>query len=154
MTIISDIYDALITELDSVLTGYTRLVDPYAVEENSELIRDKAYGIAIADVANPERFLACDQMTILQSFDIILINKLFARNNDRAQHDTAFKSISEDFITVAKSMCNNIQIGGSYQTKFVTHGGIEFLEPAGDSTRSRYISLIITVTSEFRESTV
>lgn len=153
MSKVSDIYDAMIVAIDAELTSYDRLVDPYQADENSELISDKAYGISFGPVANTERFLSCNQMTLLQDFEIILVNKILARDNDRSQHDAAYKSLMEDFITLAKTVCNNIQVGGSYQTKFVTHGGIEFLEPAGDSPTSRYLSLNVSITSEFREST-
>ena len=79
-TKIEDIKEAINTKLASVLTGYSRLPNPYGITESAMLRMTKAYAVATGLGVNTERFVDCHS-TWERNFTIFIINKDTSTSN-------------------------------------------------------------------------
>jgi len=58
-TKIADIYDSIVTKLETILPNFQRVPNPYALDENTAILLRKAFGLAIGPGTNTERYVGC-----------------------------------------------------------------------------------------------
>lgn len=148
MSTVSDIYDALVTKVSGIATGYARLPDPYNITENSALIAKKAYGVAIGPGTNTERYVGCFA-TWQREFTIGLITQVVNTENDvtgRASVEVDLWEIQHELL---RSFDADSALGGLVIKATVTSDtGIEYIE----GQLSKFLALEIGLSVEYQES--
>lgn len=128
MTQISTIYDAIDTLIQTQLTTYTRIPNPYDPPENASLLLRRGYGIGVADGANTERQVGCS-LSIARIFQILLINQITTTDHNMSARETIEKNLMEDQYKIVKAFEQNPSLSAStMKVKYISDTGLEFLE--------------------------
>lgn len=104
MSQISTVFGAIHTRLETLLPDHTRIGDPYDLEANNELFLRQGYGVSIGPGAfENEGILAegCKTATS-RTFDIHVMRKFYALENDGPLKDTTALQIMEDLAIIVK----------------------------------------------------
>lgn len=150
MSEISTLYDAWISKIETSLSSYTRIPDPYDPEANSTLLLTKGYGLGMGPATNVERF-AAPKMSIRREFFVVLTNRITATESDSSGRGSLEKSLMEDHYTLVKAIEGEPTLNGAAQvSRYVSDGGIEFLS----GQRAKHFLLEIVFESEYFESTL
>lgn len=127
MSDISTIYDGLHTLVSGELTGYFRLPNPYAIEENPEFFLKKGYGIGIGGAEAGNATHTC-KFQIIRGFSIVLISLASATESDAEQRGSLEKNLMEDGFKVIKALeIDETITTGDNNAIWLTDTGIEFL---------------------------
>jgi hypothetical protein len=146
-TKVTSVYDALVTLIGTTLSTYTKIINPYIPEDNSELFLVKGYGVGFGNGENTERQLSC-KLSVLRTFKVILVNQVVLTDHDELGHASLEKTILEDSIKILSALETNTTLNGNaIKSIYRTDSGIEFLE--GD--RSKYLLLEIDIECEYFE---
>jgi len=145
MTVVSDIFDALDSLLDSTLSDYQEFPNPYALESNADRILKKGYGFAYGPGTNSNRLVGCKH-TFVQEFIVVLTNEINTTDHNLSAFKNIQKAIMEDVNSVFLAIENDEDINGTaVKAIYTSHGGLEI--PEGD--RDRYLSVEMSVEVEF-----
>lgn len=148
MSKVSTIYDALQTLVESNLTTYTKIPDPYKLEDNTELFLVKGFGIGMGNGENTER-LVCGYISIRRSFTIALVNKVTTTENNLSSIATSEKNIMEDCYTLIKALEADTDLQGNcVKSTYLSDSGIEFI----DSDLGKYLLLQMEVDIEYLDA--
>lgn len=127
MSTISTAYDALKVRLQAVLPNHAQLTNPYAADQNSELILRKAYGVKISTVENTNRMVSC-QLSLRRTMEVVITRKYFASEMNRAAKESVEKELLEDAFLVVKDIEKDADLGNNVANiVFVSDNGIEFV---------------------------
>lgn len=128
MSGISTAHSTIVTRLGSVLTGYTRIPNPYQVEFNPEPLLKKGYGVKVGPAINTNLQIA--DLTLGRDFTVVLSRKVDAHEHDAAARGTAEKSLMEDLLLVIKDLVTNSGLNGDSvvtSTNYQGDSGISFV---------------------------
>ena len=146
MTSISNIRAALETMIDGVVTGYTKIANPYELEKISNVILRKGYGIAFGPGANTNRELC--QMSVDREFSVVLTREVAATEHDADGRETVEKAIFEDQHLIIKAIEADASVGGTASRgRYISDGGIEYV----GIENSRYYALVSNFAIEYFE---
>ena len=148
MSAITNIYNVLETMIETALPTYSKIPNPYVVEDNPELLMETGYGLAIGPGNNTERLVGCKK-TYEREFVIVLINEVTTTDTNLDQREALEKSIVEDHYKVFSAIEVDPDLGG-YAVKGVllNDSGIQYL----DTGIQKYILIEISVTAEYFEN--
>lgn len=137
MSIISTAYDAFIARIETVLDtanqGYTRIPNPYNVEDNTELKLRKGYGLALLNAENTNRQVNC-KFSVNRTMEVILTREYTGDEELAVPKSTLEKLLLEDQYKIINNFEQDLTINGSTMyTRWVTDSGIEFV--AGQTGR-------------------
>ena len=104
MSKVSTIYDTMITRLAAIFPTKKRIPNPYNIGSNPQQYLDDGYGLALG-TASQVNGQWCD-MTIEQTFNIVLARKLFKNDTDPVMFDNFVKALREDVVTLQKDFYN------------------------------------------------
>lgn len=146
-TKITTIYNNLISRIESTLTTYTRIPNPYAPEENPELFLRKGYGIGIGSAENSRR-LICGYFSINRNFSILLINQILTTDSNSSSRGDFERLLMEDHYSLINALEVDNNLGGAaVKTNFTADSGIQFV--AGEM--GKYILCELTFEVEYLE---
>lgn len=124
----TDVFDAMILRLESVLPTHSRLRNPYEIEENNTLFLKKGFGLAIGQGNGPNTALS-KQIEIERIFQVVLTRKAYAKESDSTGKASAEKSLLEDLFLVIQEFETNTTINSTASmAQYESDGGIEFVE--------------------------
>lgn len=103
MSTISDAYDYLVTKVSGVLTDHTRIRNAYELEDNSDKVVDKGWGINVQPGYNPQLTVSCEG-SYIRTFEIVITRRVNAKTQDGAAVGTVEKLLLEDHYTVFKEL--------------------------------------------------
>lgn len=144
MSTISSMHDALITRLETVLSGHLRLTNPYDLEQNPERFLNQGYGLAFGAGENTKQIIDC-MLSMRMDINISITRQFVGQETDAAGKATVEKNLFEDQLLVIKDFCNNISIG---TIDFNGHNGIEFIV----AEKSNFLALRSTFSIIYFES--
>lgn len=146
MSKIEDIYDAIVTQIESELSGYTRIPNPYDVQNNTFLHLRKGFGIEIGPGSNTERYVGC-LSTWERTYTIILVKQVVTTQNNTAVRVMIEKEILDDHELLFKAFETNNSLGGiAMKTVVQSDGGISFL----DIDNQKFLSMSIFLNVEYQ----
>lgn len=93
MSKISNVYDALITETETLFTGKSRLHNPYELIENPEIVRKNAWGLRVETAQNPEQEFC--QISIERTFTMVLVRQFVTLASKEDGFDSVTKELLE-----------------------------------------------------------
>lgn len=148
MSKIQDIYDALITVISGQLPDYTRLPNPYAIEENTFLHLRAGFGVSIGPGTDTERYLGC-LVTWQRDFTVTLVRQVFTTQNNTALRVDLEKDILDDHDNLMKAVYNNSTLSGkAIKTTAIADSGLSFI----DGERLKFLAMEITVQVEYEDN--
>lgn len=140
MTMISDIYDAVLSVVETTLPNYDLLANPYIPEENANNLFDKAFGIAFGPGINENR-IVCPKVSLNRTLEIILINKVTSSESNTNFLGQQQKDIFEDLFAIIKAVCNDGTINEiTSKFDYSSDAGLEFI----DAVSGKYYLLSAT----------
>lgn len=147
MTKIATIYDAIADIVETSLPGYTRLPNPYEVDENIYLYLQKGYGIAIGPGFDTERYVGC-LVSWERTFSIMIIHQLTTTQNNISTRETIEKSILDDHDVLRKAFYLNSHLNqNAIKSTIISDSGISFI--VADSLK--FIGLEMVLSVEYQE---
>ena len=136
MSILSDIYDEIVSVLETNYPDHNKLTNPYSIEENNEQALRQGYGLAVGPSQNTQRFTGC-KMSIAREFRVIFTRQVYALEQDIDAKQEADKQLMEDQRLLIKEIEKDPQldVGSNGLTKFVftEDTGIEYVHPEKQS---------------------
>lgn len=152
MSLISTAFDALVlrveTVLDTVAQGYSRIPNPYNVEDNAEIKLVKGYGVAMLAGENTNRQVNC-KFSVKRTMEIVLTRLYTEQDENAVTRSSLEKFLFEDQYKLINNFEQDFSINGqSMLTKWETDGGIEFLT----GTSGRFLVLKTQFSLEYLET--
>jgi hypothetical protein len=149
-TKIEEIYDAICDILETSLSDYKRITNPYELTENSFLLLGKGYGIAIGPGTDTERYVGC-LITERRSFAISIIRRMETTQNNLDKRVMIEKDILIDHDVLRKAFYNDSTLGSKAIKSTITDdSGINFI----DSDRLKFLAIELNLEVEYQESPV
>lgn len=146
-TKIADIYDSIITKLETALPAFQRVPNPYALDENTAILLRKAYGLAIGAGTNTERYVGCIA-TWERDYTIGLVTQVVNTENDTLGRAMVEKDIVDAHREILLSFETDSTIDGQCIKAVITDdSGINYIQGA----ESKYLALEITLRVEYQE---
>lgn len=150
MTVVGDIYDAVISAIAAELPTFARIPNPYAIDENTALILKKAYGLAIGAGSNTQRYVGC-LATWERLFTISLITQVVNTENNASgranvekdiddARDTLFKAFESTYATLSGTVIKAVVLDDT---------GIQYI----DGQQAKFLAIEISLGVEYQEST-
>jgi len=154
MSLISDGFDALVlrieTVLDTATNGYTRLPNPYNVQDNTELKLRKGYGVALQSAENTQRNVNC-KFSVSRTMEVVLTRLYTGYEENAVERASTEKLLLEDQYKIINDLEQDVTINGqTMYTRWVTDGGIEYV--AGET--GRFLMLRTQFSLEYLETFV
>lgn len=137
MSIISTAIDALVSRIETVLdastNGYTRIPNPYLVEDNTELKLKKGYGVAFLNGTNTQRQVNC-KFSVSRTMEVVLTRLYTGSEENAVTRASLEKLLFEDQYKIINDLEQDLTINGATMyTRWETDSGIEFV--AGETGR-------------------
>lgn len=146
---IEDIYDAIVTEIETQLTTYRRMPNPYFVEENTYLQLQKGYGVRIDSGRDTERYVGC-LVTWERLFTIILVNQITTTQNNIGARELIEKGILVDHDTLIRAFyANNTLTGQGIKAWISDDSGI--IPVSIGSNQAKFFQMELSLNVEYQE---
>lgn len=147
MTKIADIYDNIITLVETTVPTFKRIPNPYGLDENAAIILRKAYGLAIGAGNNTGRYIGC-YTTWEREFTLGLITQVVNTENDATGRALVEIDLLDAHRALLLAFENDGNLSGQAILCEVTDdGGIEYLP--GES--GKFLALQIGLRVEYQE---
>ena len=148
MSKIEEVRDAIITQIETVLTpGWRRLPNAYVVDQNTYLQLQKGYAVRTDSGLNTERTLTplCG-VTWERIFSIILVRQMLATQNNVDDRDAVDQALLDDIEALHKAFELNHTLGGIViSCTVVSDTGLNFI----DAERLKFLSTEISLRVEY-----
>jgi hypothetical protein len=146
-TKIADIYDSIVTKLETILPNFQRVPNPYALDENTAILLRKAFGLAIGPGTNTERYVGCIA-TWERDYTIGLVTQVVNTENDTLGRAMVEKDIIDAHREILLAFETDSTLSGQCIKAVITDdGGINYIQGA----ESKYLALEITLRVEYQE---
>lgn len=145
MSVISEIYDDLVVLVESVLTDYRRLSNPYELTENQFLSLSSGYAIAVGAGVDTERLVGC-KTSWERSFTISLVKKVTTTENNTLVREGFDKELLTDHEKLVKLFYNNTHINDYIvKSSIIDDSGISFI----DGDRLQFLAIELNLVIEY-----
>ncbi|NBU34065.1 hypothetical protein EB118_06770 [bacterium] len=146
-TKIADIYDTIVTKLETILPGFQRVPNPYALDENTAILLRKAFGLAIGPGTNTERYVGCIA-TWERDYTIGLVTQVVNTENDTLGRAMVEKDIIDAHREILLAFETDSTLDGQCIKAVITDdSGINYIQ----GVESKYLALEITLRVEYQE---
>lgn len=146
-TPVADIYDAIITKLETVLPAFKRVPNPYSLDENTAILLRKAFGLAIGAGTNTERYVGCIA-TWSRDYTIGLVTQVVNTENDTTGRAMVEKDLVDAQREIFLAFETDSTIAGSCIKAIISDdSGINYIQGA----ESKYLALELTLSVEYQE---
>jgi hypothetical protein len=147
---ISDIYDAVVTLVSTKLPAYSRIPNPYALDENTAVLLKRSFGLAIGPGSNTERYVGC-LVTWERVYTISLITQVVNTENDTTGRASIEKGLIEDHRAILLGFESDSTLGGICIKAVVTDdGGISYI----DGQQAKFLAVEISLAVEYQEPAI
>lgn len=126
MSTITTATDNMVARILTVLTTHRRLPNPYRLEENSEQILKKGFGITLLSAVNTEREMGCSRWFLQRDVGIIVTREALVRELDFDGKFDVEQAILEDAYALQNSFesYRNLNLTAVVDFKFTGDGGL------------------------------
>lgn len=145
-TAITSVYDDMLTRLATLLpslSGWSRLPNAYAVQDNPLTFLQQGYGLAVAETTNTKQLLS-KTMSQSRLFRVVLSRQVYATDLDVSGFDSAAKQLLEDARTIMGDFEQTTTLNnGQWSAEFVQDSGIQFVN--AEKENFIYIEVLFSV---------
>lgn len=146
MSQVSTAFDNFVSRVDAALTsgnGWIKLPNPYAIQNNPDVMLKQGYAIGIGAGTNTKRTLG-DQVSIRRSFFVHISRAMDALDFDVAGRQSTEKTLLEDLkLVVADVEKHQTLNAGQIFCAFDGDDGIESIEGESSEFRALKANFII-----------
>lgn len=147
-TKIETIYDAIVDKIEGQLTSAKRLPNPYVMDENSFLMMDEGFGVAIGPSEDTNRSVGCI-ITCRREFIVRLVRKVTTTQNNITSRETIEKDILVDHDLLRKAFYLDTSLGGEAMISTIQgDSGINFI----DGERLKFLAIDLFLLVEYQEN--
>jgi hypothetical protein len=147
MTKIADIYNAIVVKIETALPTFTRLPNPYALDENTALLMRNSYGIAIGGGTNTEKYVSC-LTSWRRDYTIGLVSQVVNTENDTLGKAIVEKNMIDNHRAIFQAFEIDSTLSGiCTKAVVVSDTGIEYI--AGNL--SKFIAIEINISVDYQE---
>jgi hypothetical protein len=144
---ITALRDALKTLVETTLTGYRQIPNPYETEKTANVILKKGYGLAFGPASNTERLLSC-QLSVEREIVLVLTRQVSSTEHDTDRREDIEQAILEDQFLVIQALEADSSLGGNVsRAAFLSDNGLEYVA----IENSRYFVLQSSFVFEYFE---
>lgn len=140
----------MVTRLTTLFptADYSRLANPYKIEENPETFLRKGWGLGIGSAINSKRQISC-HLSLRRELSVTLTREYFSLEEDPVAKSDTEKLILEDHFSLMKDFEKNPVVNGSsFLTEYVSDSGIQYVY----TEREVFLMLRTTFTTEYMEN--
>ena len=145
MSNVSDIYDGLITIVQTVLPDYTQLPDAYFTSGNNDIDMISGFSLGFGEGSNTKREF-CRSISIERTFNLRLTRLRAVTDEDVSGRSTEEKQIMDDLFLVADELNKTTTVSGHDITiNYETDTGIVLTED------EQHLTINATIVVEYFE---
>lgn len=128
MSRISDIYDTIVSRLETLYPSHTKLTNPHKPEENNQKAMIQGYGLRFGVAENTNRCIG-GKLSIQREVTVIFTRKIYAKEQDLPPKQTTEKTIFEDQYLMIKDAETYPDLEDTDIAKFVftNDSGLEYI---------------------------
>lgn len=132
MSKITTLYDAMVTQAGTTLSGHLRLGNAYKPDENPDLRLKKGWGLTIGPAVNSNRLLT-GHISIQRRMNVVITRQYMAIDDDAANKAVTEKLLCEDMLSLIEALNENRTLGGVVMdTRYISDDGIEYVSTTTD----------------------
>jgi hypothetical protein len=141
---LTQIYDAIVSRIETLFPNHRRLSDPYDLENNPDNLLKQGWGLAAGPGGdNTERYVSCTE-SLSVNMTVPFTRAAFSRELDSSTKAAADKLLLEDMQVLADDVLkNNLNIQGPL-INFVGFDGIDSVR----ADERRYVQIGCNITVE------
>lgn len=126
MSSISTIFDNFTTLCETALSSYTRIPNPYLLEETNQLYLNKGLAIGFGPGVRDDLHLGC-KISYQREFSVVLFNLVTTTDHNTTARVVLEKALLEDFITLREAVANDYTLSQScIKIEYTDDSGIAF----------------------------
>ena len=150
MSAISDIFDAIHTQVSAVLTTHAELQNPYFLERDSQITLAQSYGIRIGPGVNLLGNEGSGAEQRQQDYTLVLTRRKFATKGNITARKSVEKLLFEDQALVLEKIVQEPKLGISVVQRvlYVDHSGVQFLPLDSDRNDIYFLETVLQVDYE------
>lgn len=149
LSTVTEVYDAVAAKVGSLLPGFSRIPNPYAVDENTALLLKKGYGVAVGEGVNTKRYVGCIS-TWRRTFNIGIVHQVINTENDTEGKARVEKTVLEVQDTLLLGFERDPTLGGVVvKAEVESDSGVQYT--AGD--QGKFLALEISLEVEYQSET-
>jgi len=149
MTQITDVYNALVTQLGTTLSGKIRLHNPYNLEENAAIVAKDSWGLRVEN-ATKQDLEFCD-LSLERSFTVVLMRQLVSLASKEDGFDAITLGMLEDQQSVAALLSSPNELGQESKIDFINITDISGIQEM-TSGEKKYLFSEVAFTITISES--
>jgi hypothetical protein len=148
-TKVSQIYDAIVAKIPTVLTSFMQLSNAYEIERNDGLTLNAGFAVAIGDARNAKLDLT-SQLQQQRTFSVMLTRQVAATEHDLTTSGSIAKQLAEDAFELVKALHKDGSINGTptgicTDLQFEGDSGVTLLRVSDEGFGAYFvISLVFT----------
>jgi hypothetical protein len=142
MSTIQTIYDNLISEIESALSSYTRIPNPYEPNENPSLFLRKGFGCGISSGQNSFRQI-CNKVSVSRYFNVVLTNEVMTTTMNSAARGEFERGLMNDQYVLINALDDSNLSGTAIKVQYTSDNGIEYVK--GDTEKYIFIETIFEI---------
>ena len=127
MSLVSTYYDLLVTRISTIFpsgSGWTRISNPYDIEQNKEPFLRQGWGLAIGGAQNQQ--LSVCQMTVVREFRVTIARELMKLDEDVEAIANVEKQLLEDLRSIVNDFEGNQMLAsGAGNLTYLSDNGIQ-----------------------------
>lgn len=148
MSKVSDVYQAYLTKIGTLLPSHSRLSNPYKPDENPSILIKQGYGLQLGPGTNTNRNMGCS-LSVRREFTVVITRLYLAREDDGAAKAVTEKQLLEDAVLIQLDVERDPTINSTATSSFyISDGGIEYVSNDTD----RFLKTEIKFESEYFEN--
>jgi len=148
MSIVTDIYDELVTLIETELPTAKKLPNPYAILSNPAIYLRYGYGLTIDAGTNTNRYVGCIS-TWQRDYTITIIKQVFTVEHDTTKRSVNELSLDEERSLLFKAIEKNPTLNQNCVKCIVSNdSGIEYEE----NEFSKFVAIAMTIQVEYHEN--
>lgn len=151
MSSVSEIYDEMVDLIESTLSTYKRLSNPYILEANNHLQLEKGFGITVGAGNRRDLHVGC-KIAYERVFTVILTKKITATDHATTARETLEKNLLEDFVTLRVALEQNHTLDGTcIDMNYTADSGVQ-VGATGPNEENKYFTFEIAFLCLYEEA--
>lgn len=147
MSTTSDVFDAIVSVIETALTSAVRLSNSYKTSDNPDHYLRNGFGVQLGPAVTNR--MSTYSVGFKRTFSFVLTRQVYATDNDQSTRQEAEKQILEDQLSVLKAFEADRTLGGkTLAIDYESDGGVEFV----NADSKQFIELKTNVTVVYVES--
>jgi hypothetical protein len=148
MSIVTDIYNQIVTIVSAEIPTAKRIPNPYSVLSNPATYLRYGYGVVIGPGTNTERYVGC-VASWERDYTIVIVKQVFTTEHDTQGRVDNELSLDEERSLIYKAIEKNPSLNQTcVKGVVVSDSGIEYEE----AESSKFVAIALSISVEYHEN--